>query len=105
MGMDEVAPEKEIRIKVRTEPWMNNEILVLIYERDKTLIQSNNDKTNTELRKNYNKIQNKLTNLIRKTKANFFKHKDNPKLLWKQLNTLGYSNKSKGKSRTVLEIN
>ena len=57
-----------------------------------------------------NKLRNRVTKLIRKTKANFFQdkveeHKDNPKLLWKQLNTLGYSNKSKEKSRTVLEIN
>ena len=26
-SMDEVAPEKESRIKIRTEPWINNEIL------------------------------------------------------------------------------
>ena len=31
-------------------------------------------------------------------------HKDNSNLLWKQFQTLGYSNKSKEKSRTVLEI-
>ena len=74
-AMDEVAPKKEIRINVRTEPWINNEILELIYERDKTLIQSNNDKTNTELKKKPNKIQNRLTHLIRKTKANFSKNK------------------------------
>ena len=109
-AMDKIAPEKEVRIKVRTEPWMNNEILELIYERDKALIQSNNNKTNPDLRKNYNKLRNKLINLIRNNKANFFQnkvdeHKNNPKLLWKQFKTLGYSNKSKGKSRIVLEIN
>ena len=32
------------------------------------------------------------------------KNKDNPKLLWRQLNTMGYSNKSKEKSKIVLEI-
>ena len=39
--IDDVAPEKEIRIKVRSEPWMNSEILELIYERDKMLERAN----------------------------------------------------------------
>ena len=109
-AMDEVAPEIEHRIKVRTEPWINNEILELIEERDRALDQSRKERSNPDHRKYYNKLRNRVTKLIRKTKANFFQdkveeHKDNPKLLWKQLNTLGYSNKSKEKSRTVLEIN
>ena len=109
-SMDEVAPEKESRIKIRTEPWINNEILELIDEREKSLILANKEKSNLELRKHYNKLRNKVTKVIRKTKANFFQnkieeHKDNPKLLWGQLNSTGYSNKSKDKSRTVLEIN
>ena len=109
-AMDEVAPEIERRVKVRTEPWINNEILELIQERDKALNQANNERSNPDLRKYYNKLRNRVKKLIRKTKANFFQdkveeHKDNPKLLWKQLNTLGYSNKSKEKSRMVLEIN
>merc|ERR1711888_465871 len=108
--MDEIAEGNERRIKVRTEPWINNEILELIHEREKALTQSNNEKSNPDLRKNYSKLRNRVTKLIRKTKANFFQNKieerkDNSKLLWKQLNTLGYSNKSKEKSRTVLEIN
>ena len=49
-AMDEVAPENEKRIKVRTEPWINNEILELIHEREKALIQSNNEVSNLELR-------------------------------------------------------
>ena len=58
----------------------------------------------------YSKLRNKVTKLIRRNKANFFQnkieeHKDNPKLLWGQLNSTGYSNKTKAKSRTVLEIN
>merc|ERR1711989_194276 len=32
------------------------------------------------------------------------KHKSNPKSLWKQFKSLGYSNKNKEKSRIVLEI-
>ena len=36
--VDEVAPVKEIRIKQRTEPWMNPEILELITKRDKAYL-------------------------------------------------------------------
>ena len=108
--MDDIAPEKEIRIKCRTEPWMNSEILELIYERDNILKKSNLDKKDEELKKLYKTLRNKVTKKIRRAKANFFQnkveeHKNNPKSLWKQLNTIGYSNKSKEKCRMVLEIN
>merc|ERR1712002_780136 len=91
-SMDEVAPERESRIKIRTEPWINNEILELIDERDKPLILANKKKSNLELRKYYNKLRNKVTKLIKRTKTNFFQnkieeYKDNPKLLWGQLNS------------------
>ena len=74
-AMNKKVQEKEVRIKIRTEPWINNEILELIYKRDKALIQSNNSKTNPDLRETYNKLRNKLINLIRKTKAIFFLNK------------------------------
>ena len=108
-AMDDVAPEKEVRLKCRTEPWMNNEILELIYERDAILTKSNSNKKDNDLRKLYNTLRNKVTKMIRKTKADHFQnkveeHKDKPSPLWKQLQTIGYSNKSKEKSRIVLEI-
>ena len=37
--LNTVAPVKEIRLKTRTEPWINSEILELIHERD-VLLQS-----------------------------------------------------------------
>ena len=48
-------------MKCRTEPWMNNKILELIYERDETLSKSNLDKADDELRKKYNRLWNKVT--------------------------------------------
>ncbi len=44
-AMDEIAPEKEIRIKSRTDPWINNELLHQIENRDKiqSLVQSHLD--------------------------------------------------------------
>ena len=108
--MDSIAPMIDKRINNRTEPWVNDEILELIQERERALRISNQNKANTELRSEYNKLRNKVNKVIKKAKANHFQekvdeHKDNPNLLWKQFKTLGYSNKDKEKSRTVLEIN
>ena len=108
-AVDEIAPMKDIRIKYRTEEWMNEDILNLMQTRDKALSISNKNKHDIELRKAYNKLRNKVTRLIKKTKANYFhdkveEHKDNPKRLWKQFKTIGYSNKNKEKTSIVLEI-
>ena len=54
--MDDIAPEKEIKIKSRTEPWINNEILELIYERNEALRKANQNKSDTVLRFKYNKL-------------------------------------------------
>ena len=73
--IDEVAPFKEIRIKTRTEPWINNEILEQMHERDKTLYKSNQDKENTELRDSYKNQRNAVTSTVRQAKANYFCNK------------------------------
>ena len=91
-------------------PWINNEILVLIFERDNTLLKANSDLENRDIRVQYNKLRNKVTKTIRQTKVGYFRNKveenkNNPKLLWKQFKSIGYRNKSKEKSRIVLEIN
>ena len=108
--IDEVAPIKHIRIKTRTEPWINNTILELIWERDKLLYNSNKNKENRELRKAFNLLRNKVQREIRKAKTNYFKdkieeNKGNPKNLWKQLKSIGYSSKPMGNSKIVLDIN
>ena len=36
-SIDEICPEKEVRIKGRTEPWINSEILEAMWERDRAL--------------------------------------------------------------------
>ena len=109
VAMDEIAPMKDVRTKYRTEPWMNEEILELMYARDRALRFSNQNKHDTVLRKEYSKLRNKVNKIVRQTKANFFQdkideHKDNSKQLWNQFQTLGYSHKNKEKSRMVLDI-
>ena len=54
-------------------------------------------------------IRNKVSDKIREAKANYFsnkveENKNDPKSLWKQFKSLGYSNKTKEKSRIVIEI-
>ena len=73
--LDEIAPIKQIRIKVRTEPWMNNELLELINERDKTLTLSNKDKGNTLLREKFNMLRNKVQREVKKVKSSYFHNK------------------------------
>ena len=108
--MDSIAPMIDTRIKIGTKPWVNKEILELIQARERALRISNKNKANTEWRSEYSRLRNKVNKVIKKAKANHFQekveeHKDNSNLLWKQFKTLGYSNKNKEKSRTVLEIN
>ena len=107
--LDEVAPIKIVRIKNRTEPWMTSTILDLIRERDKFLCESNKNRNDKKLRSKFNSLRNKVQREIRKAKANFFKdkieeNKDNPKNLWKQFKSLGYSSKSTNKSKIILDI-
>ena len=95
-------PIKQIRIKTRTEPCMNSEILELIEERDKALNLANSNKENNILRQHFNILRNKVQREIKKGKSNYFRNKidenkNNPKQLWKQFKSLGYSNKSKEK--------
>ena len=103
-----MAPIKQIRIKTRTEPWMNNKILELIQERDKALNLAIKNKTNNVLRQRFNFLRNKVQREVKKGKTDYFKNKidenkNNPKQLWKQFKSLGYSNKSKVNSKIVLE--
>ncbi len=48
--MDEVAPEMEIRIKNRTDPWIDNDILRQIENRDKLLKRLTRQKDDADLK-------------------------------------------------------
>ena len=107
--INEVAPQKETRIKGRTEKWITSEIIDLMHERDRLLTLSNKNKDDRELRNKYKSLRNEITNITDNAKAQFFsekieEHKNESELLWKQFKTLGYSHKSKEKSKIVIEI-
>ena len=105
----DVAPEKEIRIKGNTEPWIDEESLELIRQRDRALFKSNQNKSDYRLKTKFRELRNKATRVNRKKKAKHFQkkveeNKDNPKKIWDELKTLGYSNKSREKQSIVLEV-
>ena len=106
--LDSIAPIKEIRIKLRTEPWIDDNILQSIRERDKLLTLSNRDKADKSLRRLFNETRNKLQRDIKKAKSNYFKNKveenqHDSKKLWRHLKTLGYNIKAKDRSKIVLD--
>ena len=88
---------------------MNSAILNLIRQRDKALEYANRFKENGELRKQFNLLRNKVQREVKKAKSNYLKNKiednkKNPKEIWRQFKTLGYSNKHKDNSKVILNI-
>ena len=106
--IDNLAPVKEVRLKSRTEPWVCNEILDAIKERDNLLCRFRKHQE-PSLFTEYCKSRNKIQRDIKKAKSCYFRdkieeHKSNPKKLWQQLKTLAYSSKDQSQSRIVLDI-
>ena len=106
--IETLAPVKEIRLKNHTEPWMCSEILDAIKLRDNLLYRFKKEQQ-PELYSEYCRLRNKIQRDVKKAKSSFFRDKIeevkfNPKKLWEQLKTLGYSNKSKDQSRVILNI-
>ena len=87
---------------------MNDTILENIHKRDKLLRQFKKDK-NPEIYNEFCQIRNQTQRDIKKAKASYFsnkieENKNNPKGLWKQFKSLGYSSKSKDNSQVVLTV-
>ena len=106
--LDSVAPVKEVKLKQRTEPWMNSEILQNIRFRDETLNKFR--KTNDpDLYKKYCQLRDLVQRETRISKRDYLTNKieenvGNSKKLWDQLKKLGNSSKKKESSNVVLEI-
>ena len=106
--LDEVAPVKEIRVKQRTEPWMTNDILEMLKERDRALYTFRKSGL-TEDYKKFCSFRNKLQRDIKVAKSNYFsdmieQDKDNPKKLWQHLKDIGLRNKGKDSGNICLCI-
>ena len=108
--VDKLAPVKEIRIKQRTEPWMNADILELITHRDKAFLRFKRSKNESDFAI-FKKLRNKALYLVNKAKTIFFKdklmkNKHGSKSRWKTLKTMGLPSKKTESSKPIgLKIN
>jgi hypothetical protein len=68
---DEFAPLRRMRVKNRNNPWIDNEVLNKMYERDyihkKAVASKNNDMWNQ-----YKFLRNEVTSLVRQKKKEYF---------------------------------
>ena len=102
-AIDNIAPVKETRTKQRTEPWINNEILQSIKDRDKAFQLYKNEKSDENC-SYFKELRNKTQTLIYNAKIGCFKEKvenenHDSKSLWRSLKELGMPSK-KDKSST-----
>ena len=103
-----IAPIKEVRIKNRTEPWIDSEILHSINERDKayqTFKREQSDLTFTL----FKECRNRTQTLIYRAKKEYFKAKiesenKDSKSLWQSLRDLGMPSKKVKTSTSTLGL-
>ena len=96
--VDGIAPIKTARLKQRSDPWMDNTILLAIRDRDNVLKFFKKLKS-PENQKIYCHLRNKVQYKFRKAKQFFFKNKmvqcrNSSSDLWKTLKKLGISKKT-----------
>ena len=87
--VNEIAPSKEIKIKINTQEWFDQEIAELIHAREKLFLKFKKSKFHID-EENYKKIKYQVQNLIRKKKREFYETNlrqkiNEPKELWKTL--------------------
>ena len=91
--LDNIVPFKQIRLKQRSEPWMDSDILETIQERDKAFHKYKQNKSEGFFN-TFKTLRNKVQYLVHNAKIIFFsssieENKHDSKSLWKILKTLG----------------
>ena len=92
--LDEFAPYRKLSkkdYKLKSKPWINNEILTKIHERDKLLHKYSNAKDlslKANLLKDYKNLRNSITKMKRDSKTKYYKeyfeiHKKKTASIWK----------------------
>ena len=107
--LDQIAPERDVRIKMCTEPWMTSAILEKLRKRDEIRKEVHKGRADVTYQ-DFTALRIEVQRDIKKAKASYFQCKledsmGNPKKLWEYLKNLGYSDKSKSKGKIVLDIN
>lgn len=106
MGIvNNIAPLKQVRIKQKTERWINTDILKSIKDRDKAFREFKKYKTE-EKYSVFKEFRNKTQSLIFNAKRDYFKDKlendKDSKSLWRSLKDLGMpSKKGKGSASNI----
>ena len=90
--IDNIAPVKQMRIKQRTEPWINSDILEAINQRDKAFTHYKKDKS-VENFECFKVLRNRCKCLIDAAKKGFFTesleaNKNDSKSLWSIIKNL-----------------
>ena len=106
--LNSVAPTKEVKLKQRTEPWVDSELLELMRVRVRYLYQFKKHNKSEDY-KMYCSFRNQVQRYTKKVKSDFFSNKieenrTNSRILWQQLKGLGYKNKKDDNSNIVLTI-
>ena len=107
--LDNIAPVKSVRIKQRTEEWVDSEVLQCIKDRDNAFYIYRKNRTDDNLNR-FKSLRNKANFFIANAKKNFFKssveaNQNDSKSLWKSLKQLGMpSTKSQSSSNVGLNI-
>jgi len=116
-SLDEHAPIKQVSKKKAAKlkkPWISNEILKFIRNRDKmhkTFIKERNPTQKSKLWEEFKKYRNNLTEFIRDSKRNYYQtffvqNKNNCKKTWQGINEIMNPRRSKvHKSVSILESN
>ena len=109
VALDTVAPIRHVRMKSKSNSWMNPHILAGIKLRDSLLSRFRKNRGDKSLYSEYCKVRNSVQRDIKSAKESFFcktieKSRGDSGKLWRHLKSLGYKNSSSS-SPIVLENN
>ena len=107
--LDMLAPLKKVRIKQRSEAWMNKNILSLIRERNAAYKKMKRNMKDEKLSELYRKLRNLVQREVKKAKLEYLQNEiegnnKDLKKLWKSLKNLGLKNKKSESQETVINI-
>ena len=112
--LDEFAPYKKLSkklIKLETKPWINIMIQQQMHKRDKLLhdyFKESSKSKRKSLYSKYKTIRNKVTNMKRESKINYYKNffdmnKANTSKIWKGIRSLVKINSSSKKDIKIID--
>ena len=108
--IDIVAPMRDVKVKRKTEPWFNGDILAGIRQRDALLRRFRKDRSKTQVYAEYCRVRNRVQRDVKKAKEYYFRNqiernRNNSSKLWSHLKSLGYGSTCDSNSPIVLENN